>query len=165
MHFCNVDLARQVPMEILTEILFLDITYTALNMLCKWFKTNQSDILSINSYALSDTLILANELNKGSQVWIPPQLYTETFGTAFVYWNAISLDQKKKGEAALRSQPVAVTKRTLLQADVHTRKKICQILTVCFFSPTYSNPVCYPIPSTTKQQLLQHVYKNTGVKF
>lgn len=64
MHFCNAHLARQVPVEILTEILFLDITYTALNMLCKPFKTNQSNILNINSYALSDTLILANELIK-----------------------------------------------------------------------------------------------------
>lgn len=51
-------------MEILTEIWFLGITYTALNMLCKSFKTNQSYILTINSYTLSDTLVLANELVK-----------------------------------------------------------------------------------------------------
>lgn len=44
-------------------------------------------------------------------------------------------------------------------------QKVYQILIVCFFSPTYSNPVSYHVRSTTKQQLLQHIYKNTGVKF
>lgn len=43
-------------------------------------------------------------------------------------------------------------------------KKIYQILTVCFFSPTYSKPVSYHISSATKQQLLQHIYKNARVK-
>jgi len=64
MHFCNACLAQQVPVEILTEILFLGITYTGLNRLCKPFKTNQSSILNINSYALSDTPVFANELIK-----------------------------------------------------------------------------------------------------
>lgn len=60
--FCIAHLARQVPEEILTEIVFLDIIYTALNILCKSSDTNQSSILNINSYTLSYTQILANEL-------------------------------------------------------------------------------------------------------
>lgn len=152
-----------MPEEILTEIVFLDIIYTALNILCKSADTNQSSILNINSYTLSYTQILANELINTYTLAATSSLHQSLWDCIFFFcWNWSSLDQKKKREAAPRSQLLAVTKWTLLQAYV--RKKIYQILTVCFFSPTYSKPVSYHISSATKQQLLQHIHRNARVK-
>lgn len=101
MRFCKAHLARQVPEEILTEIVFLDIIYTALNILCKSSDTNQSSILNINSYTLSYTQILANELINTYSLAATSSLHQALWDCIFFCWNWSSFDQKeKKGSSA-----------------------------------------------------------------
>lgn len=123
--FCKAHLARQVPEEILTEIVFLDIIYTALNILCKSSDTNQSSILNINSYTLSYTQILANELINTYSLAATSSLHQALWDCIFfVETEVVSTKRKKKKkkEAAPRSQLLAVTKWTLLQAYVRKKK-------------------------------------------
>lgn len=119
--FCKAHLARQVPEEILTEIVFLDIIYTALNILCKSSDTNQSSILNINSYTLSYTQILANELINTYSLAATSSLHQALWDCIFFVETEVVSTKRKKKEAAPRSQLLAVTKWTLLQAYV--RKK------------------------------------------